>query len=130
MKQVLLDTNAYSELFKGDDRVLNEIGEAEKVYMSIFVLGELFYGFKGGHKEVENRNYLKDFLSKHTVRIIQASEETAEYFSEIKYNLKGRGTKIPLNDVWIAAHTMQHGAVLITFDKHFEHVQGLRIWKY
>jgi len=76
MKQVLLDTNAYSELLKGDERVLSEIGEAEKVYMSVFVLGELFYGFKGGQKEVQNRGYLKDFLSKHTVRIVQASEET------------------------------------------------------
>ncbi len=130
MKQVLLDTNAYSELLKGDERVLSEIGEAEKVYMSVFVLGELFYGFKGGQKEVQNRGYLKDFLSKHTVRIVQASEETAEYFSEIKHNLKMQGKKIPLNDVWIAAHAMQHGAILITYDKHFEHVQGLRIWKY
>jgi len=41
-----------------------------------------------------------------------------------------QGKKIPLNDVWIAAHAMQHGAILITYDKHFEHVQGLRIWKY
>lgn len=130
MKQVLMDTNAYSELLKGDERVLSEIGEAEKVYMSVFVLGELFYGFKGGQKEVRNRGYLKDFLSKHTVRIVQASEETAEYFSEIKHNIKMQGKKIPLNDVWIAAHAMQHGAVLITYDKHFEHVQGLRIWKY
>jgi tRNA(fMet)-specific endonuclease VapC len=130
MKQVLLDTNAYSELLKGDERVLSEIGEAEKVYMSVFVLGELFYGFKGGQKEVQNRGYLKDFLSKHTVRIVQASEETAEYFSELKHNLKMQGKKIPLNDVWIAAHTMQHGAVLITYDRHFEYVQGLRIWKY
>jgi len=69
MKQVLLDTNAYSELLKGDERVLDEIGEAGKVYMSIFVLGELFYGFKGGQRELQNRDYLKVFLSKHPVRI-------------------------------------------------------------
>lgn len=130
MKQVLLDTNAYSELLKGDERVLDEIGEAGKVYMSIFVLGELFYGFKGGQRELQNRDYLKVFLSKHPVRILGATEETAEYFSEIKHNLKERGKKIPLNDVWIAAHTMQHGAVLITYDRHFEHVQGLRTWQY
>jgi len=130
MKQVLLDTNAYSELLKGDERVLSEIGEAEKVYMSVFVLGELFYGFKGGRREIQNRGYLKKFLSKHTVRMLEASEQTAEYFSEIKHNLKTLGKKIPLNDVWIAAHVMQHGAILITFDKHFEHIPGVRIWQY
>jgi len=91
MKKVLLDTNAYSELLKGDERVLNEVGEAEKVYMSVFVLGELFYGFKGGRREIQNRGYLKKFLSKHTVRMLEASEQTAEYFSEIKHNLKTLG---------------------------------------
>jgi len=130
MKKVLLDTNAYSELLKGDERVLNEVGEAEKVYMSVFVLGELFYGFKGGRREIQNRGYLKKFLSKHTVRMLEASEQTAEYFSEIKHNLETLGKKIPLNDVWIAAHVMQHGAILITFDKHFEHIPGVRIWQY
>ncbi len=130
MKKVLLDTNAYSELLKGDERVLNEVGEAEKVYMSVFVLGELFYGFKGGRREIQNRGYLKKFLSKHTVRMLEASEQTAEYFSEIKHNLKTLGKIIPLNDVWIAAHVMQHGAILITFDKHFEHIPGVRIWQY
>jgi len=129
MKQVLLDTNCFSGLLKGDELVLNTIGEAERVYMSIFVLGELLFGFKGGIREIENRNLLKQFLSKPTVRILQATEETADYFSEIMYMLKKSGNKIPINDVWIAAHSMEYAAVLLTYDRHFENVPGLRLWK-
>jgi predicted nucleic acid-binding protein len=31
----------------------------------------------------------------------------------------------PLNDVWIAASCMEHGARLLTFDRHFAAIDGL-----
>lgn len=34
-------------------------------------------------------------------------------------------TPIPTNDVWIAAHAMETGSDLISFDRHFAHVPGL-----
>ena len=49
MKNILLDTNCYSAYLAGDERVLDVLAEAEFVYMSIFVLGELFAGFMGGN---------------------------------------------------------------------------------
>ncbi len=38
------------------------------------------------------------------------------------------GTPIPINDVWIASHAMETGSVVITYDKHFNLVPGLRVW--
>jgi predicted nucleic acid-binding protein len=35
------------------------------------------------------------------------------------------GTPIPENDVWIAAHAMEHGLPLATRDEHFHRVAGL-----
>jgi tRNA(fMet)-specific endonuclease VapC len=32
------------------------------------------------------------------------------------------------DDIWIAAHTMETGSTLITFDVHFKKIDGLRIW--
>ncbi|NNM29653.1 MAG: hypothetical protein HKO57_09025 [Akkermansiaceae bacterium] len=29
---------------------------------------------------------------------------------------------------WIAAHCMEMGAVLATFDRHVAHIEGLRTW--
>ena len=128
MKKILLDTNCYTAYLAGDERVLSALAEAELVYMSIFVLGELFAGFRGGSKMQQNRDYLKRFLAKSTVIILEATMETAEIFGDLKDKLKKSGTPLPINDVWIAAQALETGCVLITYDAHFQHIVGLRRW--
>ncbi len=128
MKNILLDTNCYSAYLSGDERVLNVLVEAETVYMSIFVLGELFAGFRGGSKMQQNLDYLKQFLAKKTVKILDATMETAEIFGDLKEKLKNNGSPIPINDVWIAAHALETSSVLITYDAHFQNITGLRRW--
>ncbi len=128
MRKILLDTSAYSRLLQGNREVLQVLESADLVYLSIFVLAELYFGFKGGSKEKHNRDLLARFVSRPTVRIIPATRETAEVFAEIKHSLKRAGTPVPLNDVWIAAHAIETGSVLATFDSHFEKIAGLRLW--
>ena len=128
MKKIILDTNAYTQLLAGDKDVLNVTGTAETVYMSIFVLGELFAGFSCGTREQENKETLHRFLLKPTVKILNASSETAEVFGLVKSNLKKAGTPLPINDVWIAAHAIETGSTVITYDTHFKKITGLRLW--
>ena len=128
MKKIILDTNAYTHLLAGERDVLDALGEAETVFMSIFVLGELYAGFFGGTKEKENKSILRRFLEKPTVKILNATAETAEIFGMIKNTLKKQGTPLPINDVWIAAHGIETGSTILTFDPHFKSVPGLRLW--
>jgi tRNA(fMet)-specific endonuclease VapC len=128
MRKILLDTSAYSRLLLGSPEVLRTVESADLVYLSVFVLAELYFGFKGGSKEKRNRDLLARFVSRPTVRIISATRETADVFAEIKHSLKRAGTPVPLNDVWIAAHALETGSVLATFDSHFEKIAGLRLW--
>ncbi len=128
MKKLLLDTNAYTHLLRGNVDVLNALGIADTVFMSIFVLGELYAGFKGGDKESANRAQLDDFLRRPTVRILTATRETSDIFGTIKHRLKTAGTPIPINDVWIAAHATESGSHLVTYDTHFANVAGLLLW--
>jgi tRNA(fMet)-specific endonuclease VapC len=123
-----LDTNAYTALLQGDGKVLDAVAKAETVYMSSIVAGELFAGFRGGNRFADNRKLLERFLERPHVVLISAGLETADVFGTVKQQLKQQGTSIPLNDVWIAAHAMETGAVLLTYDKHFQHVAGLRLW--
>ncbi|MCL5992020.1 MAG: type II toxin-antitoxin system VapC family toxin [Bacteroidetes bacterium] len=127
MKNVLLDTNAYSNLLKGNNHVLEIIDEAETVYISVIVIAELLTGFKGGTGENKNKEILKRFLSKPNIRIIDVSLETAEIFAHIKNLLRSTGNPIPLDDVWIVSHVIETGSVLITFDEHFNKIAGLRV---
>ncbi len=129
MRKVLLDTSAYSHLLRGNEEVLDALSHADLTYMSVFVLGELYAGFKGGSKEANNRHLLEGFLRRTSVRIITATQETAEVFAEIKHALRKAGTPLPLNDIWIAAHAVETGSVLVTYDAHFRLVPGLRLWE-
>ncbi len=128
MKKIVLDTNAYTRLLAGEEDVLDAIGTAETVYMSIFVLGELYAGFAGGTKERENKDTLNRFLLKPSVKILNATAETAEVFGVVKQDLKTAGTPLPINDVWIAAHTLETGSTLVTYDNHFKKIAGIRRW--
>ncbi len=126
MKNIVLDTNAYTGFLTGQKEILDYLGEAENVYMSVVVMGELYAGFRGGTKEKENKNLLKKFLDKPTVQILSVTQETAEIFGEIKNHLKSAGKPIPINDIWIAAHCLETGSVLITYDRHFENIPSVR----
>lgn len=127
MSKILLDTNCYTSYLSGDYDVLNVLADADIVFMSIFVLGELYAGFKGGNKERENITILNRFLAKPTVSALGASKETAEVFGMVKNSLKKAGTPIPINDVWIASHALETGSIVITYDKHFNLIPGLRL---
>ena len=128
MKKIILDTNAYSSYLRGDHNVLEALSKADIVYLSIFVLAELYYGFKGGTKEKTNKGLLEKFIQKPTVTILNATSETSEIFAEIKHSLKKTGSPIPINDVWIASHSIETGSVLVTYDTHFKKIPGLRLW--
>ena len=128
MTVVVLDTNGYTALHRGDARVLSALAGASTVFMSVVVVGELHAGFRGGRRRAFNVARLSKFLGGPTVRVLDATSRTAELYGEVKDALRLAGTPIPQNDVWIAAHTIEVGALLITYDRHFRGVAGLRLW--
>ena len=113
----------------GNHIILDYIIDSEITYLSTIVIGELFAGFFGGTKVSENRIDLKNFISKPGVQIIDITIETSEIFGEIKNELSKKGKMIPINDIWIAAHSIETGSKLLTFDGHFSNISGLRIWE-
>ena len=128
MKKVSLDTNSYTALIAGDVTVLDALGEASEVYLSIFVIGELYYGFTNGSKEKKNREVLNHFLKKPTVKIIHTTMETAEIYGRLKTNLKEKGSPVPINDLWIASHAIETGSFLLTFDSHFKTIPEVLLY--
>jgi len=128
MKKILLDTNCYAGYLTGDEKVLDVIGMAETVYLSVIVIGELFAGFKGGTREQDNKRFLEAFISKLKVEILEVNIETSEVYAERKNMLKRSGNPIPINDLWIASQAIENGIVVVTYDKHFRMIPGLRIW--
>ncbi len=101
------------------------ISRSDFVLISPVMMGELMYGFRKGSKFDQNMKSLRRFLAHEAVEIAPLGEVTADRYSRIVMQLKKDGTPIPINDVWIAAQAMEHGAELLTSDRHFERVAGL-----
>lgn len=126
MSRLCIDTNVYTALMAGDHRIADILSSSEAVILPAVVIGELFDGFRNGTRDQENRRILSRFQSRPRTVTVPVTEATAEWFAEIKRGLRRRGRPIPINDVWIAASCMEHGALLLTLDSHFEAVDGLR----
>lgn len=125
--KILLDTSAYSAMRRGNPAVADRVRNAEGVVFSIVVAGELLHGFHHGRRLTLNLRELESFLDEPRVSLLPVSWATADRFGRIAALLRRKGTPIPSNDIWIAAHAMETGAELISFDDHFDAVDGL-LW--
>ena len=123
--RILLDTDAYSAFKRGHEDVQRLIRNSREIVFSVVVLGELLFGFRLGTREDRNRAELQTFLDSPYVRMVPVSPVTADQFARVAGSLRKLGTPIPTNDMWIAAHALETGAELVSFDAHFDVVAGL-----
>jgi len=122
---ILLDTSAYSAMMRGHKEVTDRVRRAERVILSAVVAGELLLGFRLGARPKKNLAELEAFLDNPYVSLMPVTPTTADRFARIAAALRARGRPIPTNDIWIAAHAMETGAELLSFDAHFEAIDGL-----
>lgn len=116
--RLLLDTNAYSD-WRRSGRWNGLISRAAGVLMPTVVLGELHAGFRLGLAGRENIARLSEFLNAEPVKVVSPTERTAEIYGDFIAQLKGQGTPIPTNDVWISALAYEWRALLVSRDTHF-----------
>ena len=125
--RLMLDTNAYTAYLRADPSVTVRVESAAGILLPAAVVGELIYGFRHGTRYRQNFNQLERFLAKPFVAFVPVTIETCSRFGLVAAELRRAGTPIPVNDVWIAAHALQTGASLLTYDAHFDRVAGLSI---
>jgi len=128
MKRISIDTNIYNAVRLNEKNVIEFLEQADVILLSDFVLAELYYGFKLGRKYDDNVSRLNQFLKSSRVHIQHTTIETVDIFSSIRVKLKQQGTPIPIHDIWIASHAMEMGSTLMSYDKHFTYIDGLRLW--
>ena len=119
----LLDTNIIVALFKDDDDVRTQIAASSEVFVPAIAIGELFYGAQHSTRVEKNMKKVREFAANSTVLSIDLA--TAEYYGQIKSELKTKGHPLPENDVWIAAIAQQHSLTVVTRDQHFKEIDGL-----
>lgn len=117
--EVALDTNAYSDWLRSG--LWNgKISQASRIIVPTIVIGELFHGFHGGDRFQKNKGILMDFLGEDAVEAVAPDLGIADCFGVFMCYLQRKGTKMPTNDVWIAATAHICGATLLSDDAHFD----------
>ena len=123
--RLVLDTSAYSRFRNGHEIVLGFVASAETVIVPTTVIGELEAGFELGSRPKENRLLLGEFLQEPFVKVLPVTPSVARRYGMVFAQLRRAGTPIPVNDIWIAASTLDSGGHLLTFDTDFKYVPSL-----
>jgi len=121
---LILDTNALSNFADGQPEVVRILGQVPQITVPVIVLGEYQFGIAGSRNRVAYTGWLKQLLAICTV--LRIDEETAVEYAGLRMELKAVGTPIPSNDIWIAALCRQHSHSILSRDRHFDLVHGLR----
>lgn len=127
MKSVLPDTNVIIDLLAGDKTFEEALSTAERIIVTPTVVAEFLAGISPSARDKAKKAAFDDFLEDEVVEVVSHDVETASYYASIYRYLATNGTPIPLNDVWIAASAMQHGATIITKDHHFSSIPVLPV---
>ena len=123
--KVLADTNVLIALFAGDPEIMDRLQKQQEVFLCVPVLGELRYGALASIRVAQNLARLDELAR--TLLVLDCDRGTAASYAAVKNRLRGKGTPIPENDVWIAALAQQHELTLVTRDSHFDAVEGLSL---
>lgn len=123
---VAVDTNVAIALLRGNTQPLSSTGvRLEDCALPVIVAGELLFGAQNSGRPAENLISYRTFILDLNSLLLDAV--AAEHYAEIRLALKQKGRPIPENDMWIAAICRAHDVPLLTFDRHFAEVPGLRV---
>lgn len=125
VRRLVLDTSAYSHFRTGHADVLDLLARAERVLIPVTVLGELEAAFEMGQRGRENRRALESYLDETFVDVLPTTPSVAGHYGRVFAALRAAGTPLPVNDIWIAAATLDCGGTLLTFDRDFSRIAGL-----
>ena len=121
---MILDTNGLSAFMDGAPSLRAILTPPGEIAVPVIVLGEYRYGIRQSRYRARYGDWLAEYLPH--FRVLPVDEETAIRYAAIRGELKSAGTPIPANDLWIASLARQHSLPVVSQDRHFDLVRGLR----
>ena len=121
---LILDTNALSAAAEREPSALEVVARAERLAIPVIVLGEYRLRIAQSRHRVSYENWLREWTA--AVSVLHIDDDTTHSYAAIGLELKKKGKPIPANDLWIAALCRQYSLPLLSRDRHFDFVSGLR----
>ena len=125
----LLDTNICIYIRqKRPEEVLRRFRKLRpgEAVLSVITYGELLYGAAKSEQRVRASEQLHELVS--VLPALSLPEAAAEAYGTIRAELELNGEMIGNNDLWIAAHALAAGLILVTNnEKEFRRVRRLKV---
>ena len=121
---MILDTNAVSAILAGDRQLGHVLDHADHHHLPLIVIGEFQHGLLRSKKRKRFQSLLGRLEAESI--LLSPDRDTADWYAQIRHDLKKTGQPIPENDLWISALARQHRLEIVSQDTHFDHVSGIR----
>lgn len=121
---MILDTNAVSAMADKDSRLMEVIASGSSLALSFIAYAEFRYGLLGSKRPEGGIRLLADLTA--SIPLLLPDKETLEEYARVKDHLKRTGRIIPDNDIWIGALARQHDMPVLSRDRHFDFIPGIR----
>lgn len=127
----LLDTNAVSDLMRGDPRIHARFAllpVSDRASICTITLGETLHGIAllpPGRRRQDLEADANQILP--TLLCDPVPPAAADQYARMKVDQARLGLSLDENDLWIAATALAQGAILVTRDRDFSRVPGLTV---
>ena len=125
---LVLDTNILFELERDDKGVISAVAELKakhpgRICITSLNYCEVYHGAldRGERSRRETLDYLDSF------GLLNTTRGSAIRLAELRKSQKAKGAEVPVMDLLIASIVIDRGMTLVTRDKHFEGVEGLKV---
>jgi tRNA(fMet)-specific endonuclease VapC len=125
MTRYLLDTNLVSQLVRRHPLVLQRVTQVPMASLCISAIteGELRFGLARRPEATSLHRLIGEFLCR--VEVLPWDGSVAVRYGVLRADLERTGRVLGAFDLLIAAHAQAAGAVLVSNDQAFRHVDGL-----
>jgi tRNA(fMet)-specific endonuclease VapC len=128
-RRYLLDTNICIYIAKHNPpavRARFEQVTADELAMSVITLGELRHGAEKSQARAKALASLQALQG--LIQVEPLTDVVAEHYGKVRSALERAGETIGNNDLWIAAHALAQGWILVTNnEREFRRVKGLKV---
>ncbi|HDV5786136.1 TPA: type II toxin-antitoxin system VapC family toxin [Legionella pneumophila] len=127
MNHYMLDTNTVSHFIKGINNVRNKVVSVPMSELGISAIteGELLFGLAKKPEAKQLNKVVHEFLIR--VDVLPWDSAVAACYGKLRADMQKKGKILGNLDLLIAAHALTLELVLITNDRAFTQVEGLKI---
>jgi tRNA(fMet)-specific endonuclease VapC len=122
---LMLDTNAISALVKGQAGGLSKTLERRPFCISVITEAELCFGLARRPVNADLRSIIENLLLATDIRSWNSA--CAERYGQLRAELEALGKPLGPMDLLIATHALAEDCTLVSADRAFVHVPGLRV---